>query len=465
VNVDSEDRSASAGATPAEFRRHWDTITLAGLFGTIYYLTCVYGAPRTRFLVELEATPFDFGLMAGLGALAFALQLVSGWLTNRLRVRKHVWIGLTIAHRLAMLGVLATPLLFLGERARVWWIMGVTLLHNCLAQVGEPIWSSWMTDLVPREAMNHHWAVRQRLITAGSVLVEIGVAFGFSWFEHTGRIFTGYAVLGLVGVALGVLDVCLFFGVPEPVHERVHGISMWQALAEPLADRAYRRFLEFRTYWNFAMMVAAPFFQLYLIGEMKLSVLTVQLLGAVSSLGIVLSSRFWGHLCDQYGFRPALQLVVGTKFLVPLTYLLVPPVRSVAIPIFVILFFADGVMNAGAVLAFRGVTMKQTPRRNRAMYIAAANFVALGLAGGLAPLISGALIRPLTRLFSFTAGPYQVTGFHAIFLIGVLLRLGGLPLVNRLQEPGGQPLSLVLARIRSRWSRPTLRQHPGARPH
>ena len=83
------------------------------------------------------------------------------------------------------------------------------------------------------------------------------------------------------------------------------------------------------------------------------------------------------------------------------------------------------------------------------MYIAAANFVAMGLAGGIAPLVSGALIRPLTSVLSIEAGPYHFTGFHVIFLIGTLLRLGGVRFATRLREAQSQPVGHLIAHLRS----------------
>jgi len=279
----------------------------------------------------------------------------------------------------------------------------------------------------------------------------------FHFFEQRGQVILGFTCLGIAGVALGVIDILLFTTVPEPAHHRAPTIRPLDALAEPLRDANFRPFLFFRAYWQFAIMIAAPFFQLYLMRELGLSAVTVQLFLAVHALGIALASGFWGRLCDLFGFRPILQLVVAVKFVSPLVYLLLPAVPVVAIPVFFVVFFLDGMVNAGAFLALRGVALKCTPRRNRTMYIAASSFVAMGLAGGLAPLISGSLIQPLTRLVSVQVGPYHFTGFHVVFFLSFLLRLGGVLLVSRLREPGSQSVRTVLLHIRSErpfWASP-----------
>lgn len=440
---------AQPSESPRPFSHHWRVITAAGLLGTIYYQICIFGAPRTKFLLALGATPFDFGLLASLGAITMAFQLLSAALANRVKHRKPIWIALFLLHRLVYAGVLITPLLFKAGRARIWWVVGVMFVHNALVHLGDPMWFSWMSDLVPSKTFNRRWGGRQRFITTGSILSGLLIAVSFGWFERADLVVLGFIILGSIAILLGLVDICMFLSVPEPPHHREPAMTIRQALAEPLKDPEFRPFMLFRAYWHFAMMIAAPFFQLYMVRELGYSVATVQLLFVLHGVGLALASGFWGRLCDLFGYRPVLQIMVSIKFIVPLTYLLLPPIPSVALPIFALLFIGDGMVNAAGRLAIQGVALRSTPRRNRAMFIAAANFVALGIAGGVAPLVAGSLIRPLTSVMSTDWGPYRFTGFHVIFLVSAVLRLSAVFFVNRLREPDSQSVGRVLAHIRS----------------
>ena len=86
VDIDREDELHPP--THPDLKRHWRTVTVAGFLGMTYFSTCIFGAPRTKFLVELNATELDFGLLAGLGSLSLVFQLFAGVLANRLRRRK-----------------------------------------------------------------------------------------------------------------------------------------------------------------------------------------------------------------------------------------------------------------------------------------------------------------------------------------------------------------------------------------
>src|SRR5690606_33655059 len=153
------------------------------LLGAIYYILCVNGAPRIRFLTELNATALDFGLIAGLGAFAMSFQIVGSLLSNRLARRKYVWITVAICHRLAFVGVLLAPTLFEGERPRIWWIITAIFVHDAFAQTSVPLWLSWMADLVPRATMTRHWASRQLFITASTMIAMAIIAVTFHYFE------------------------------------------------------------------------------------------------------------------------------------------------------------------------------------------------------------------------------------------------------------------------------------------
>ncbi|MBT4823343.1 MAG: MFS transporter, partial [Lentisphaerae bacterium] len=347
----------------------------------------------------------------------------------------------------AFVGVLAAPGLFDTSRGRIGWIIGVLVVHNVLTHLADPLWFSWMSDFVPEQGFNQHWARRQRVIRLGAILAQIAVALWFGRYEASGQVIKGFVLLGIFGLVLGIVDIAMFAAVPEPEHDSDHDVDFRVALAEPIRDASFRAFLVFRAYWMFAIMVSAPFFVVYLIREVGLSARTVQLLMVVHGLGVVLFSGIWGRICDAHGYRPVLQFVVMFKFVVPLTYVLVPPVPHIAVPVLAGMFFFDGLLNAAGILALQGVTMRSTPRRNRAMYVASSNFVARGIAGGLAPLIAGALIEPLTGVMSCDFGVYHFTGFHVIFLISSVLRGSGLILVNRLKEPDSGTLADVLSQL------------------
>jgi len=443
------DLQTGKGIEPGTLRRSWRIITWAGFLGSVYYLLCISGAPRIKFLTELGATPFDFGLISSLGAVVLTFQVLGSIVGNRTQHRKPLWIAIALVHRFVFLGVLLAPLLPIGPRGRIGWILLVLFCHDALAQTSVPIWFSWMTDLVPRESLTRHWATRQRFITAATILVMVLIAFGFHFFEQTGRIIAGFTILACIGMVLGVIDILLFRLVPEPPHERIERPQWKETMTQPLRDATFRPFLVFMGYWQFAVFAAAPFFGLYMLEYLQLSVLTVQLLATMGALGVVASSRFWGLLCDCYGYRPVLKVLVLCKALTPLAFILAPREPAVTISFLTVVWFLDGLLNGGIMLAMQGPLLKSTPRRNRTMYIAASNFFAIGVMASVAPIIAGYIIRIFNSQVVHGTALLDVSGYHVAFALSFVLRLGAIGLASRIVEPAAAPARAMLRQIGS----------------
>lgn len=446
--MDTDTRSNSL--SPDSIRRAWRIVTWAGLLGSTYYVLCINGAPRIKFLTELHASAAHFGLISGLASFALVFQIIGSLITNRLNRRKPLWMLLAVAHRLVYIGVLLAPILFLKSGWRIAWIIVILIIHDTLAQSSTPLWLSWMADLVPRETMTRYWASRQRFITAINMIIMLMVGFGFHYFEQTHQIILGYTLFAGLGIVIGVIDILLFFGVPEPPNERVHQTHWLKTLMEPLRDREFRPFLFFQGYWKFAVFTAAPFFGLFMIAQLRLSVMTVQWLGISSALGMAGSSRFWGILCDTYGYRPALRILSMAKVTTPLAFIFAPMNSRFLIPYLIVVMFVDGVLNSGMNLTTQGYLLKATPKRNRSMYIAATNFSAAGLVAAIAPYFSGLLIDFLNRWPPVVSGPYHFGGYHAVFALSAVLRLLAFPFAARIREAKSVPTRIVLRQLLSK---------------
>jgi len=449
--------------SPTEVRHAWRLVTWAGLLGSIYYLACITGAPRIKYLTELGATALDFGIISGLGAVVLVFQIAGSLLVNKVPRRKPVWMALAISHRICFLAVLLAPLLFVDGRWRIAWILGALFIHDALTQTSVPLWFSWMADLVPRESMTRHWATRQRFVTLANIIAMVAVAFGFHYFEKTGHVILGFSILAVLGVVIGLIDILLFIRVPEPDGERAGGGKPLDVLTQPIRDKSFRPFLLFMGYWHFAVFTAAPFFGLYMIEYLGLSVFTVQLIGTAGALGVALSSHFWGLVCDSFGFRPVLQILTLTKALTPLAFILTSRTPTIGIPFLAVVIFIDGVSNAGMILALQGPLLKSTPRSNRAMYIAAANFFAIGVMAGIAPVLAGRLIDIFNRNALALPGGLEIGGFHSVFALSIVLRFGAFAFASKIREDSNVRFrtvfryvfngkSLVVARLAHRLS-------------
>ena len=433
--------------TQPEFKRAWRIVSIAGMLGISFYLLCVTGVPRTKYLTELGATPFDFGLISAAGYIVLVFQIVAGFLVSRLRRRKTVWIWLAAIHRVLMIGMILAPLLFDGDRAQIWWIIGICFLSDALAHTGSPMWFAWMADIVPKDQLNRHWASRQRLMLFGQVLLMIGIAFFFRYFENHHLVIQGFTILAALGVLMGITDILLFTLVPEPPCEHPRPAPMMEILIQPLRDKDFRYYFYFTFYWSFVALLAVPFYFPYMISILKMSVFQAQMLMMIAAAGMLLSSRFWGLICDTYGQRSSIQILAIGKAVITLALVLIPGPGAISVAFLGAALFIDGIMDGGLGLALQGVLLKTSPRENRTMYIAVSNFLAIGVSGAIAPLLAGYFINCYEKTTFLQFGSWHFGAFQAVFLASMFLRLLASPLARRLHEPQGVAARTVLSHI------------------
>jgi hypothetical protein len=217
---------------------------------------------------------------------------------------------------------------------------------------------------------------------------------------------------------------------------------------EPLRDRDFRRYTFFVCYWMSSVMLSAPFMPLYQIDFLGMSAFTVQLIMAVNVVGVVVTSRFWGLLCDTYGQRPVILFCTVGKAFIPLAMFLSPRNQAISIPLLSAAMFFDGTMGSGMMLALQSYLFKFAPRRNRTMYIGSNNFFQ-GLAAGLAPLIAGKVIVVLNRFDPIVVGIYTLNGYHAIFAASFILRLSSWFFARCLREPQSVAIPTIVSHLRT----------------
>ncbi len=420
-------------------RRSLVRVTVGGSLAMVY-MACVGSPATTEFFRFLGATETHFGLFSGLPMLMLSLQFVGAVLTNRLRARKPAFMFCMIASRLTyVLMVLAALWAPPSSRRAVLLLsIGLVGLNAALLNIGSPLWFSWMADLIPHRVLNRYWGVRQRWMHVVWTVTHLAVAafvYGLDWpIVHV------FAVLAVIGVAAGIVDILLFRRVGEPPNLVLRNTPFFRSLAEPFRHRDFRSFLLYSCSWSAAVSFAASFMLLHLLKGIGLPVWQATLLWCILGAGNAISAGFWGIMADRHGHKPILWICTCFKPVVVLAFFLITPENVMWIMCPVWLF--DGVWNAGIAVATNGYMMKTSPRENRSMFLAAGMGLT-GICGGAGAILGGYFLE-WTSAFSVVALGRSWTHYHLLFGLGIFLRLLCFPLLRRVREPGSRQSSQVL---------------------
>ena len=423
-------------------RRIARRITFAGCLAMVY-MEFTGSTPLIEYSRRLGMTDFEFGILGAIAPAMLPFQFLSGLLLQRIRSRKRLWIPLVATCRFFPVPIALLPWLFpeAGNRAWIWGMLALIAAGEILANLGIPMWFSWMGDIIPRDIMSEFWARRRRwlVLSQFSALVVVAAAF---WLFQKLDVRVTYLILASIGAAAGVWDILLFLKVPEPPME-VKPRMEPRLILQPFKDPMFRRFIFFWSYWSFAATFSFVFFRLYMLETLRLSPDAVNLLYCCHALGGALFTEHFGILGDRVGNRPVMILCSLLKSWVVIAMLLARP--GLAVLILVPSFLLDNMLNTGLFVSQNTYLLRQSPKANRPLYIAAV-MATSGLCGAAGSFVSGQWLEVIgDRSWHFWGTDWN--RFHVVFAISALLRILSVFLAVRIREPKSLPSEEVLTEI------------------
>jgi hypothetical protein len=390
-------------------------------------------SPATvEFARELGANALHIGILGALPVALIGMQVIAAILVRKLIYRKPIWMAVSIVQRLVFLPAALGPLLFSQLHPAVWlWLLiTLTFANHALLHFGSPLWLSWMGDYLPHQGLSKFWGERHssQQWTAAAVMLVNALCFlpGID-------VRSGFACIIVLGCALGLLDVLLFLRVEEPPAKPHPSPRLWDVLASPFREPCFRSFISFSCFWQAAAMIGAPFISMFLLEELGMSLFDVLLLWTIFWIGGAILSRRQGQWVERFGQRPVLILCVAFKSANMIALWACPHDTTVAFWILAPVFAFDSFLNAGITIANNGFLIKNSPRENRTMFVAAGTAYA-GLVGGAASIIAGALLV-VSDGWSHPMLGMRWTNFHVLFAASIALRLAAIFLAFRLHEP------------------------------
>jgi MFS family permease len=424
--------------------------------------TLTGGAILVAFALLLGASNTVIGLLAAIGPLTQLLQIPAIYLVDRTALRKALTVVSSLVSRVFWLVVAFIPWL-VSRYQSVPVLLVCLFLYFGLGTIAGCAFNSWMRDFVPEKILGRFFGRRMAVATAvGAVLTllaGVGIEIGKRYVPNDYLPFSALFVLG--GLA-GLVGVYFLAQVPEPrmaVHEPR---GMFAALGQPFRDFNFRRLLIFLGTWNFAINLAAPFFAVYMIKRLQLSMALVLGLSVVSQMMNVMFFRVWGRAADRFSNKSVLS-VSGSMFIVSILlwpFLTMPERYLLTIPLLVVIHVLAGISIAGVNLCAGNIALKSAPQGQATAFLAA-NAVVNGLAATVAPILAGVAADGFTgqelsltlrwssgRTGSFFSLPaFDLRGLDFVFILAVIVGLYAMHRLLAVREEGEVEEGVVVAHL------------------
>ncbi|MEH2263375.1 MFS transporter [Nostoc sp.] len=412
------------------------------------------GILLSNFLVELGASPVVFGMLCSIPMLVNLIQPLGAYLSERsssrfqYSLRTHgigrlLWLVLVI-------GIVAVSLEVINTHQLVILTLLIVLFSNLLGGLGTASWLSWVAMIVPRQLRGRYFGTRNSAANLTN-LVCVPMA-GLAVSHWYGGTLQGYGVVLLISIVLGIAGLgCQYFQVDmNPQSQNTYYGKLAQTseiLAEIAKDESsevaqsihppqyqlansvwknsnFLRFLLYFSFWNLAVNLSSPFFNLYMLDRLDLDVSYVTIYNSLQAGATLLMLILWGKLADKIGNRP---ILISIGVLVAATPPLWLGIGANRLDIWLwlpLLHILAGGTWAAIDLCSNNIQLAIAPTQNQSIYFATAAAVA-GASGALGVTIGSFIIQ-----FA------QFGGLLGLFTLSSLFRLAAIVPLVYVKEPG-----------------------------
>lgn len=276
------------------------------------------------FTTTLHGTADQLGMLSSLQNLtACWLQLWSEKLVNRLGSRKRL-VVLCVSAQVAILA-----LMFAGtiQGLGVFAFMALMLAFSAIGGLSGPVWSSWVSELLPSRRRGFCFGVRNQrtypaqfaaLIAGGLILQQIERLFGGARGTQI-----AFCTVFAVGLTAKVFSLHHLTRQPEGLAALPKAsLGPFQLLKVGYQDLDLRKIILFCCAMGFAINLSGPFQAPYLLQTLKLSYFQFASATAALVIARFLAAPHLGRILDRVGYQRPLLISSLLMPCIPLGYCL-----------------------------------------------------------------------------------------------------------------------------------------------
>ncbi len=422
---------------------------LVDAVGSMSMVTLQGGPFLAAFAIALGASNYEVGLLATIAFGSQLMQLPGLMLVQKFPRRRGLTVLCAAVSRLLWIFIILIPLLFINRGTT--FLMQWLVLAAAAGAMAGPAWNSLVRDIVPPQRMGQIFSRRMTLGTISALLLTIGGGYFVDFWkaQFPDYALYAYAMLFALGLVFGLIGLVAISRIPEPQMAMDNKVPIWELLARPIKDPNFRGLLKYIAGWNFAINLAGPFFIIYLLERIGLSLGMVTILVVTSQLTNIIFLRIWGKLADRYSNKSVLA-VSSPLFLLAIfawTFTTLPETHTLTLPLLFAIHILSGMAVAGVTLGSTNIALKLSPEGQAHAYLTAYG-LAGAVAGATAPMLGGMLadffaMREMQIPLQFK-GPNGEVQFYAfslraldfLFLLAGILGIVALRFLRSVKEAG-----------------------------
>jgi len=411
--------------------------------------TLTGGTFLVAMAVMLKATNVQIGMLAALPTLTNVFQLIAIWLVKRYRNRRAICIICSVLARVPLLVIGFLPFIF-SAATGLQALFFLLFFSYFFGSISGASWNSWMKDLVPQKILGSYFSRRSRILQILSVTLSLMIAVIIDYIKkhYPQQELTAYIVMFLMGGMIGMLGVYLLSRAPEPA-TNIEETNVLSLLKKPLKDKNFKNLLVFNASYVFAINMALPFFVVYMMKTLLLSLTCIIILGLLAKISSIVSLKLWGTYSDRYSNKTII-IICAPVFIICIlawTFTAMGSSQLISIVLLAIIHIISGMSAAGIDLSINNIAMKLAPHNEAIAYMSARNMI-IAIFASLGPVCGGLLadfianhqllwsVKWTGSGSSSTFDLLNINNSNFYFVAGAVLAALSLNLLKNIKEEG-----------------------------
>jgi len=255
------------------------------------------------FMVSLTKNPLPIGLLSSLPGLLSPISQLIGSKLMESNSRKKIVLLSVFLHAIFWLPVAVLGILFYFNFAINYLSFALLIIYSMIAiagGLGGPAWFSWMGDIVPEKEKGTYYSKRNKIVGAVSVIAFLSGAFILDFFKTKGLASLGFATLFAAAASARLISFSFMRKQFEPDFklEKDYYFSFWQFMRR---HGNFWKFTMFQAFFYFGLMIASPFFAVYMLNHLHFNYITYTSVSISSTLFYLFFLPIMGKFSDKYG--------------------------------------------------------------------------------------------------------------------------------------------------------------------
>ena len=266
------------------------------------FASCMVGLTAdyiTPYALTLKATPAQIGVLSAAPNFASSLvQLKSADVAERLKSRRRM-INLSVfLHTLMGIPIILIPYLFKSQP--VFFLIFFVTLFNAFNAFAGPAWSSLMSDHVPVNKRGRYFGWRNKIFGIVTVLSAFLAGFILQLFKN--NILKGFLVIFSLAFISRFISWCFLTRMFEPpFRAKKEAYFSFFDFIKRIRESNFAKFVIFVASLNFCVNLAAPFFSVFMLRDLKFNYLIYTVIVTTVTVAHIFTIDRWGERADKVG--------------------------------------------------------------------------------------------------------------------------------------------------------------------